>query len=135
MASNKKLDEQSLEFVLRALACGFGLQATANQLLEDFSVKMSRQGIQCVRDAHLDRIATLRAQLADDVAAIPFANKLTRVAHLDEIAKRTFERRNYPECRAALRQIAEEVGDIHDGATIVQMPSWIEVELTPDEGE
>ncbi|MEN6581680.1 MAG: DUF2280 domain-containing protein [Armatimonadota bacterium] len=130
----KKLTDVQQEFVLRRLACGFGYQDTVNSIKEEFGISVSANAIRYYGLEYKDEIAALRKELTEDISRIPFANKLNRIAHLDVIAKRTYDRRNYPECRATLRQIAEETGEITNDRYV--MPQIVEVTRTekPPEG-
>lgn len=117
----KKLTDVQREFILRCLALGFGLQDTADFVKDEFDVDVSRQNVAYYQENHGERIEELRQELAADIERIPFANKVRRLAYLDRIAQKQYRRRQYPEFRATLKQIAEEVGAIvhkheHSGA-------------------
>jgi hypothetical protein len=107
-----KLNEIQKEFILRCLACGFGYQETVDFVKDEFGISITRQNVKYYADNYPQRIKDLHEELSENIEQIPFANKMTRVAHLDRVARKLLNRKNWPEFRAVLRQIAEETGGI-----------------------
>jgi hypothetical protein len=132
-----KLDEIQQEFIIRCLACGFNLQKTADLVKEEYEVTVTRQNVMWYRQHHDERIAELREELSKDLTNIPFANKLTRVAHLNSVANDLLKRRQYKDFAAILKQIAEETGGIvqkheHTGKNGMPIDTTVKIVIVGD---
>lgn len=105
----QKLNEIQRGFVKRCLASGFGPCVTAEFVKDEFGVEISPQNVDYYRRQYTDEIAALREQLSRDILAIPFANKLNRVALLDKLVGKHLKSRRWTELRAVLKELREEV--------------------------
>lgn len=100
------------EQILQWLALGFHPTQIVEFVKEDFGKKCSRQNIHQYLENHEERIKELRQEIARNLETIPFARKEVRVANLDRMARKLQGRRQYRDCAALLKQIAEETGQL-----------------------
>jgi hypothetical protein len=108
----KKLREEHKQFIFERLGCGFSQSDVADSLKDRFGIEITPQSINYYAQEYPEKVEEARQRLLEDAKDIGFTDKLQRLAYLDRIARKQHNKRQYRECCATLKQIAEEVGSI-----------------------